>query len=444
MIWSFFRWLAKYLGAFFTAFTLAIIVWILAVINADPNISCPNPTTIPLNLIGQDTNLLLLQEIPETINIQLRAPRSVCERLARDPGSVIASIDLSTLQSGSYSLEVQPQVSAQYRPVRVIETDPAVINFTLESYASRILPLQFNITGDPAPGFTKGATVVSHSRVTISGRKSLVDQVAEAIVTLDLSDAQQDVLADRPILLLDAQKNPVNGLTLDIPTVNIQQKITRPSTYREVTVRVVTTGQPIDGYLLTSITAFPSVVTVFSANPQLVREMPGFVETTPITLTGITENLEQRVFLVLPEGVSVAGEQSVLVQITISAIQSQRSLTLNVETIGLAPGLQAQIAPSMIDVIISGPLPVLEALQPGDIRAVLDLTGLEPGQYPLQPRVEILPLGLTANSILPSTLEVTITIPPSPTATPTPDPNATPSPTPQPTLPVFTPTPTPH
>jgi hypothetical protein len=69
-----------------------------------------------------------------------------------------------------------------------------------------------------------------------------------------------------------------------------------------VTIRVVTAGQPADGYLLTNITTFPQVVTVFSANPQLVREMPGFVETTPITLTGATDDLEQRVFLVLPEG----------------------------------------------------------------------------------------------------------------------------------------------
>lgn len=443
MIWNFFRGLAKYLGAFLTAFTLAVIVWVLAVINADPNITCPTPSSIPLNIIGQDTNLLLIGDIPKTITIRLRAPNSICEQLARDPGSVVASIDLSTLQSGDYSVDVTPQIADQYHPVRILETTPAQINFTLEPYEVRALPLRFNITGDPAPGFTKGATVVGESRVTISGRQSLVNQAAEAVVTLDISDAQQEIVADRPILLIDADGNPISGLTLDINTVNIQQKIERPSTYREVTVRVVTDGQPADGYLLTSITAFPPVVTVFSADPQLVREMPGFVETTPITLTGTTENLEQRVFLNLPDGVSVAGEQSVLVQISISAIQSQRSLTLNVETIGLAPGLQIQVSPAFIDVIISGPLPVLETLQPGDIRAVLDITGLVAGEYTLAPRVEILPLGLTTTSILPASLGVSITLPPTPTPTVTPDPSQTLTPT-SPTQPTPSLTPTPN
>ena len=112
MIWGFFRWLAKYLGAFVTALLLAIIVWVLAVINSDPNISCPAPSSIPLTIIGQNPGLLLLgDDIPTSVDIQLRAPRSVCERLARDSGSVIASVDLSTLQSGDHTLEIIPQIS---------------------------------------------------------------------------------------------------------------------------------------------------------------------------------------------------------------------------------------------------------------------------------------------------------------------------------------------
>lgn len=443
MIWSFFRWLAKYLGTFLTAFVLALIVWVLAVINADPNISCPAPTSIPLDVIGQDTSLLLIGGIPENVEIQLRAPRTVCERLARESGAVLASIDLSTLREGDHTLEVKPQISEEYRPVRIIETSPNQVSFTLEAFEVRIIPLRFDITGEPAPGFTKGATIVSDSRVTISGRRSLVDQVDEAVIILDMTDAQADIEADRPIVLLDAGGTPISDLTIEPVTVTIQQLIERPSTYREVTVKVVTTGQPADGYRLTNITAFPQVVTVFSSNPQLVREMPGFVETNPISLTSVTNDIERRVSLVLPEGVSVAGEQSVLVQISIAALESSQPLSLNLEVIGLSPGLQVVLAPESVDLIISGPLPILDALQPGDIRVFLDLTDLEPGQYAIEPRVEILPPNLIADSVLPATIEVTISLLPSLTPTPTVDPNATPTseiPSPTPT-PIVTPTP---
>jgi len=446
MIWAFLQWLAKYLGTFFTAFVLALIVWVLAVVNADPNISCPAPTSIPLEVLGRDTSLLLLEPIPQTIEIQLRAPRSVCERIAQESGAVLASIDLSALGEGDHTVNVNPQVSDQYRPVRIISTSPQQVSFTLEAFATRRLPLRFEITGQPAPGFTEGATIVSDSRVTISGRKSIVDQVNEAVITLDITDAQQEIQQDRPVELLDENGSPVTGLTVDPEMVNLHQLIERPSTYREVTVKVVTAGQPAEGYRLTNIAASPQVVTVFSSSPDLVREMPGFVETTPITLTGVTDDIEQRVFLVLPEGVSVAGEQSVLVQVNIAAIESSLPLSLNVEVIGLLPGLQAQIAPATVDLIISGPLPTLQTLQAGDIRVVLDLTDLEPGQYALQPRVEILPIGLQSDSILPANIEITITIAPTSTATPTLDPNVigTPTLTITPPQPAATLTPTPH
>lgn len=428
MSWPMLQWLAKNLGTFFFALILAFIVWVLAVINADPNIICPAPTSVPLDILGRDPEHLLFGEIPDTIAIQLRAPRSVCEQLAARPGEVVAFIDLSTLRAGEHTVEVSVQWQPEHRPVRLLSKTPEVVTLTLEEFQTRALPLVFDILGEPAPGFTKGATIVSASRVTISGRKSLVEQVFQAVTSLDITDAIEDVEAERPVVLLDRNGNPISGLTVEPSTVNVRQLIGRPSTYRELTVKVVTVGQPAEGYRLTNITTFPQVVTVFSTSAQLIREMPGFVETTPITLTGATNDIEQRVFLVLPEGVSIAGEQSVLVQISIAAIESSQTFTLNVEAIGLSPGLAAEIAPATVDVIVSGPLPTLQTLQPTDIRVVVDLIDLGPGVYSLQPRVEILPPGLRAESTQPATIEVTLTA--APTGTPTPTATLTPLPPP--------------
>jgi hypothetical protein len=50
----------------------------------------------------------------------------------------------------------------------------------------------------------------------------------------------------------------------------------------------------------------------------------------------------------------------------------------------------------------------------------MDLTGLAPGTYQLIPKVSITQQKLTVESILPGTVEVTITIPGTITLTPTP------------------------
>ena len=80
-----------------------------------------------------------------------------------------------------------------------------------------------------------------------------------------------------------------------------------------------------------------------------------------------------------------------------------------------------------MDVILSGPVPILNSLDPSDIRVVVALAGLDLGIYQLEPEVDILPERVRVETILPTTVEVTIIIAPTPTPTgiPLPTPLAT-------------------
>ena len=133
-------------------------------------------------------------------------------------------------------------------------------------------------------------------------------------------------------------------------------------------------------------------------------------------------SLITRLALALQEGISVVGDQSVLVEVAIDAIQG--SLTLSeqpIEVIGLGEGLGAEVSPSTVDVILSGPLPLLEKLSVQDVRVIIEATGLTAGTYQLTPKVEILTAEITVETILPATVQVTIgtaTATPSPTPTP--------------------------
>jgi YbbR domain-containing protein len=415
---SFLRWLGQNAGLLLLAFVLSLIVWVSAVLAADPNEVCPNVQQVPLELRGLDDAHLLFGEIPESVTLTLRAPQSVCQRLANDENSLQAWLTLSALGVGEHRLSVQYRVAAEYIPVRVMAVSPATVDLQIEEFATRALSLQPEITGEPAPGYTLGLAILSESRIVISGTRTLVDQVETATISLDVTDATGELNVTRAVRLLDAGGNPITGLEISPATVNIRQVITRPGTFREVIVRVIYTGAPADGYRLTSLTPTPQIVTVFSNDAQLIRAMPGFVETEPIDLTGATDDIEQRLRLVLPEGVFVDGEQSILVLVGIAAIESSVTLSLPVETIGLSAAYTATLSPASVDVILSGPLPVLQGLQPLDIRVVLDLTGLEPGEHTLTPRVEVLPIGVTADFILPASVEVSISAAPPPTPTP--------------------------
>jgi hypothetical protein len=184
----------------------------------------------------------------------------------------------------------------------------------------------------------------------------------------------------------------------------------------------VTIGQVSDGYRQTHITVTPPNVMLFSTDPSLLDQLPGYVETETLDITNAIDDIETILTLNLPEGISVIGDDHVIVMVGVAAIEDSVTISRDVEIIGLVPGLEAQVAPQQVDILIAGPIPDLENITPVDVRAVLDLSGLEVGTYQLAPVVEILPDNIYLQSISPETVEVIIQEQPTPTVSPTPNP----------------------
>lgn len=422
------RWLAKNIGTLLIAFLLAVIVWISAVVASDPNEEHILARSVPIEIIGQDPGLQIMSDVPRNVTLVLRAPSSVWTQLNNDHTSVRAWVDLSTLGPGVHDIPVQVQITP--RLVRLIRQDPETLSITLDPIISQVFPVNLIVQGEPPIGYQAQSPILDPSEVTVTGPESLVSLVDEARIRVDISNATQTILTDETPLLLDAEGRIVGGLTVSPESVTVTQPITLLGGYRYVIVRPVSVGQVANGYRLTNIFVSPVGKIVFSSDPELVNNLPGYVETQPIDLTGKEDDFETLVELNLPPGISVIGDPKVLVQVSIAAIESSLAITLPVEVIGLAPGLGAIAAPAMVDVILTGPVPVLNALGPGDVRVVVDLTGYDVGTYQLIPMVNILPEQVAKVSMLPATVEVTITIAPTPIYTATPVGNVTPGTTP--------------
>jgi len=210
-------------------------------------------------------------------------------------------------------------------------------------------------------------------------------------------------------------------LTINPESVRVNIPISQQGGFRDVAVKVIVEGQQAAGYRIENISVFPPVVTVFADNPEVVNSLPGVVETQPLDLKDRREDVSTRLFLNLPDNITVIGSKTVQVQVSISPIQT--SLTLSdqlVNVMGVSEGLRAEVFPQAVDVIISGPAPVLDVLTSKDITLSVDCKGLGAGDYQLQPKVNPLVDNILVESILPGTVEVVISVPatPSPTAFP--------------------------
>jgi YbbR domain-containing protein len=408
------RWLGRNLGSLLLAFILAVVVWVSAVVAANPNERRIYPRPVPLDIIGKDSNLFLSSTVPATVNVTIEAPQSIWTQLTNQPDLVKAWIDLTGLGAGDYNVPVKVRVDA--KPVRW-EVQPQNVQITLETLVSKTLPVQLEVTGDLPVGYKRGTPTLSPSQVTVSGPQNLVSQVSEIHAGLDITGARETRQLSVPLDARDQNGDAINGLTITPKSVSITQPITLENSYKDVVVKVVTQGELASGYRLTNISVTPPTVTVYSAKPEIINQLPGYVETKPINIAGLSDDTEVRTDLNLPAEVSLVGVQSVLVQISVAAIEGSLTISVPVETMGLPPDLTAAISPASVDVIVSGPLPVLDAISPASFRAVIDLTGLEIGTYQLNPKMDLVPDQVSVQSFLPETVEVTIATAPTPTPT---------------------------
>jgi YbbR domain-containing protein len=418
------------LSSLILAFLLAVVVWVSAVVAADPNEENVYPQPINLEITGQDPELVLSNSIPSQVRLTVNAPRSIWSRLISEQGVVRAWIDISGLEAGQYIVPVKVQIGLT--PHKVVKVEPGEVTISLEPLLASTLDVDLKVTGEPALGYRKGQASVNPRQVAVSGPVSLVSTVASVEAQLDISDLSETIRKEVTLQPLDEKGEVVKGVTVTPPVVPVVQMINLLGGYRNVVVKVVTSGQVTEGYWLTNIIVTPPNVTVFSTDPQLVNELPGFVETEPVDLTGLKDDVDIRVTLDLPEDVTLAGEESVLVRLSIASLEGSLPISLPLEIVGLSPELVAVTSPEQVDVLITGPLPILNNLTPGGIRVSINLAGLLPGKHQVVPEVDLLPTQLKVASILPESVEVTISYAPTPKTTQTTQPTLPPSVSPTP------------
>ena len=401
----FLRWLGRNLTSLILSLLLAIVIWTSAVTSANPNIEVE--LTIPLEVIQQATDIAIVDPLPETVTLKILAPESIILQLEEE-NPITAYIDLTDIVAGAYRFPIQVRIPDQLKPIRILEQSPNQLELKISNLISKIFTISIQVEGEPAIGYKTSGLDWDEVLATVTGQETKVNDVAAVVGILDISDASGTISEELTLQARDKNGDLVEFITLTPDTVRVDQVISLQGGYRNVAVNVTTEGFVEPGYRFTSITPAPPTVMVFSENPQLVEQLPGYVNTKPLDLTGVDGYLETILELDLPDGVTVVGDPTVLVQVNVTALITNMSISREIEIIGLLPGLSAVVSPLQVSIRISGPVPTLDNLTLRDIRVIVDLTNLGIGVHVVTPTVEILPEDVIWEDISPTTVEIVI------------------------------------
>jgi YbbR domain-containing protein len=397
----------KTLPLLLTAFLLAVAVWIMAVTSSDPSAEKPYPNVVPVEIIGQSSNLVITSDLPGNISLTLRAPASIWDSLISQKVPVRAIMDLSGLGEGIYTVPIQVQIGI--KPVEIRSYSPRSATVDLETLETQQFDIRVINQGTLAVGYQSNPAELSQSTVLVSGARSYVNKVTAVHAVVNLTDVKTDISQTIALQAVDVNGSVVKEVSLSPEKITVSQKVFERGGYRNVVVKVVTNGQVADGYRLTSLSVYPPTVTVYSSNTTLIDDLPGYIETKPIDLSQKTENLDQQIDLNLPDGVQVIDDLFVLVKAEIAPIIGNQSLAnVPVEASGLDSSYQVEIMPEKVNVIISAPLNTLDVMNPNDLILLIDLTGLTPGTYTLEPKYSLNNPNIQAESISPTTFKVVI------------------------------------
>lgn len=382
---------------------LGLIVWLIAVNQENPIIQQPYSERLPVTVRGLPSDLLPVQDLSnESVQVVIQAPRNSWDNLSSS--DFTAYIDLSGLDAGTHEVGVNVEVVDPQ--VRIISIQRPALRVQLDQVVEKSVPVRVEVMDTTAFGYDYQEPFVEPSQVRVSGPETQVDQVTMAKAEVYLRSAKSQVERNTQVSPQNTQGQVVPRVSVEPAQVHVVVPVEQWPGRKEVAVRVNLVGQPSAGYRLASVRVNPSTV-VLLGSTGVLEDVPGFVETEPVTLEGATGEIQRRLNLLVPEGVTVLEGNAVDVTATITAIEGGTTVRQEPVVQGLGVGLKSNVSLETVDVILSGPLPLLESLGPDDVFVILDLTGLLPGNHIVTPRV-VVPNGIRAQGVLPQSVEVVI------------------------------------
>jgi len=265
-----------------------------------------------------------------------------------------------------------------------------------------------NVQGNAARGHEAGLAISDPATILITGAKSRVDLIAEARVSVFLSDAREDAVRVRQPTYYDEEGDvaAINGVDTGANEVRVTVPVAEIEGVADKPLIVNFTGNPATGYRLLGVSVEPNSLLVTGA-PTVLQDLRS-LSTEEIDISGLNESLTQRVTLDLPSGVVLDEVQPIVVTVEIEPILTSDVVRVVPEVRALTEGYTATLELEEVTVFLFGPLPALESTTADDLSVTLDLLDLEPGTHVVEPIVNIAVSNIEVRSVQPEVVTVVV------------------------------------
>ncbi len=298
----------KNVGLKVLALILAVMIW-LVVVSIDNPVKDQNFTQIPVAVLNGEVfekagQAYELADSSSTVTVTARAERSVLSQLSRDDFS--ATIDMNNYSNGRVPISVKANRLSDKIVSITPRTAYAIVD--VEELGTKQFSIDYEITGEPAEGYSVGDVTLASNVVRVQGPESVVETIDRVIVRISVQGMTRDMRTETPIVFIDRNGDDMDAgrLELSRTSVSVTAEIWAD---KEIPITYSYTGTPAEGFATTgNMTATINTIEL-SGDPEALSGIGSIsVPSAEIDITGATENFTTTIDVsaYLPSGTRLA------------------------------------------------------------------------------------------------------------------------------------------
>ena len=331
--------------------------------------------------------LYVVEGLPKTVDITLIGQRRHIF-LAKQSPSKGVSVDLTGLKPGNHKVTLkytQRLKSLDYK------LDPSQVTVTIYEKISETRTLTYDLLHQDSLDSKLYISNVELDRndVIIKGAEYKLKQVATVKALVDVQNipnpqAGEITVKDIPLVAYD---NDGKIVDVEIVPKSVAANVTITSPSKEIPVRIIPKGNLAFGRSIKTMTSSLSKITVYGSQEAIDAIEQLEVE---IDVKGLDKDKEYNVTLKKPKGITELSSKTLKVNVVIDNSSSKEFPNISVQSENLDSNLKVQALSDedrQVTVVVKGSEEAINAIQPSDITAFIDLKDYGVGEHEIEVQV---------------------------------------------------------
>ncbi len=339
------------------------------------------PVVLTNESVLKDKGLMILTDTDPKVTLVLRGNRTDLNKLKNSDITLLADlakINAAGNQNLTYSISYPGEFADN--AFEVLSHTPDQVNLNIVEWGSKEIDVVIQYLGNTPQDYIadKEHAELNHDKVTITGPKSVIDQITQARVDVKLDGRNQTFSESFRYTLCDEAGNPVDAAQIktNVAEVNLTLRVLRVKKI-PLLVEVVYGGGANANTALVEVN--PQTIKV-AGSETLLSGLDKIVLGT-VNLADIAEDTTLTFPIHLTEGLTnLSGMTEATVTIAFPGLETKTLTISTIQVVGLPQNMTASVGTQVCTITVRGPKAQIDAITEEHVTIRVDLTDAQMGE----------------------------------------------------------------